>query len=294
MRKATMPSSTSVVRTGGVERRVQSKSQGVEPVTALWQGWATALPDSKATFHNAVVSGLTDRSQAPRFEEAFRFEDAESLSEKKSFIHRRAADVEKQQATILQRKDQRWRTSSWDYDRIIYSLCLERRVKALGQDLPEALARATEHATAALEKAWARERTDETTDDSHLISLSYALAPLECAPRRSEFARRGELEYLASATRALLRQGRARRHDGNARNRYEGLKAVIEDSLKRIGRVFQLGGDTDADSMPQGSGSETREARGAPSSSESPAALAGALNGTGWPRPVPAVGGLGP
>jgi steroid delta-isomerase-like uncharacterized protein len=35
------------------------KVQGVEQVTALWQGWATALPDSKATFHNAVVSGET-------------------------------------------------------------------------------------------------------------------------------------------------------------------------------------------------------------------------------------------
>jgi steroid delta-isomerase-like uncharacterized protein len=35
------------------------KVQGVEQVTALWQGWATALPDSKATFHNAVVSGDT-------------------------------------------------------------------------------------------------------------------------------------------------------------------------------------------------------------------------------------------
>jgi SnoaL-like polyketide cyclase len=35
------------------------ESTGVEQVTALWQGWATALPDSKATFHKAVVSGET-------------------------------------------------------------------------------------------------------------------------------------------------------------------------------------------------------------------------------------------
>ena len=33
--------------------------QGVEQVTALWQGWATALPDSTATFQNAVLSGDT-------------------------------------------------------------------------------------------------------------------------------------------------------------------------------------------------------------------------------------------
>lgn len=33
------------------------KVQGVGEVVACWQGWATALPDSKATFHNAFASG---------------------------------------------------------------------------------------------------------------------------------------------------------------------------------------------------------------------------------------------
>jgi steroid delta-isomerase-like uncharacterized protein len=35
------------------------KAQGIEQVITLWQGWATALPDSKCTFDNAVVSGDT-------------------------------------------------------------------------------------------------------------------------------------------------------------------------------------------------------------------------------------------
>ena len=35
------------------------KVQGVDQVLALWRGWATALPDSKATFHSALVSGNT-------------------------------------------------------------------------------------------------------------------------------------------------------------------------------------------------------------------------------------------
>ncbi len=35
------------------------KLQGVAEVVACWQGWATALPDSKATFHRALVSGTT-------------------------------------------------------------------------------------------------------------------------------------------------------------------------------------------------------------------------------------------
>ena len=35
------------------------KVQGVDQCLPLWRGWATAFPDSKATFHGAVVSGNT-------------------------------------------------------------------------------------------------------------------------------------------------------------------------------------------------------------------------------------------
>jgi steroid delta-isomerase-like uncharacterized protein len=35
------------------------KVQGVEQAISLWQGWATAFPDSKCTFQNALVSGST-------------------------------------------------------------------------------------------------------------------------------------------------------------------------------------------------------------------------------------------
>lgn len=33
------------------------KVQGPDAVIAVWQGWAQALPDSKATFHSARVTG---------------------------------------------------------------------------------------------------------------------------------------------------------------------------------------------------------------------------------------------
>ena len=33
--------------------------QGVDEVITLWQGWAAALPDSRATFENACASGNT-------------------------------------------------------------------------------------------------------------------------------------------------------------------------------------------------------------------------------------------
>ena len=35
------------------------KVQGVDQVLALFQGWAAAIPDSQATFHNAYASGDT-------------------------------------------------------------------------------------------------------------------------------------------------------------------------------------------------------------------------------------------
>ena len=33
------------------------KVQGADEVIALWQGWATAFPDSRATFHQELTSG---------------------------------------------------------------------------------------------------------------------------------------------------------------------------------------------------------------------------------------------
>jgi steroid delta-isomerase-like uncharacterized protein len=41
------------------EVATQRKAQGVDAVSALWRGWATALPDSAPTFHSALVSGDT-------------------------------------------------------------------------------------------------------------------------------------------------------------------------------------------------------------------------------------------
>ena len=33
------------------------KVQGADETIAIWQGWATALPDSRATFHRELASG---------------------------------------------------------------------------------------------------------------------------------------------------------------------------------------------------------------------------------------------
>jgi steroid delta-isomerase-like uncharacterized protein len=37
----------------------QRKIKGIDDVLAAWRGWATAIPDSKATFDNASTSGNT-------------------------------------------------------------------------------------------------------------------------------------------------------------------------------------------------------------------------------------------
>lgn len=41
------------------ELGTQRKVNGVNDVLAAWKGWATALPDSRATFRSEVVSGNT-------------------------------------------------------------------------------------------------------------------------------------------------------------------------------------------------------------------------------------------
>jgi len=39
------------------EVATQRKIQGLDQVIQCWEGWARALPDSKATFHTAIASG---------------------------------------------------------------------------------------------------------------------------------------------------------------------------------------------------------------------------------------------
>ena len=41
------------------EVSTQRKVQGIKDVLGVWKGWATAIPDSKAKFHSALVSGNT-------------------------------------------------------------------------------------------------------------------------------------------------------------------------------------------------------------------------------------------
>jgi len=194
----------------------------------------------------SLVARLTDPLQAAQFEEAFRFEVAESPAEKKSFIQRRAADVGTAARALLDPRNDGWRSSDWDYDRIIYSLCLEARVRSSpgASDLPTLLGTALERATMDLERAQVREGMYPPPDCCHLMTLSYALGPLECVPMRTAFDRTDELEYLVRATRELLARGhtaRDARKDPAVMAMWESFETVIDNSLGRIERVFGLG-----------------------------------------------------
>ena len=211
-------------------------------VTIVPPGLAEACERSRKRIKN-LVARLTDPQQAPHFEEVFRFEVAESVSEKKTLIHRQAPMAEEQAVAIFAPENARWLTSDWDYDRIIYSLCLEHRVRAGGDGLDTLLDTALNRALMDLESTRAREGADAPADGSHLMSLSYALAPLECAPLGTSFARTDELRYLASSIRDLLVRGRSIRAahpHGTAITTYEMFGTVILDSVQRIERVFGL------------------------------------------------------
>lgn len=41
------------------ELATQRKANGVDEVVSTWKGWATAIPDSRATFRSALESGNT-------------------------------------------------------------------------------------------------------------------------------------------------------------------------------------------------------------------------------------------
>jgi hypothetical protein len=195
----------------------------------------------------SLVARLTDPLQAARFEEAFRFEVAESPAEKKSFIQRRVKDIESEAKTLLDAANDQWRSSDWDYDRIIYSLCLERCIRSAAAsasaDLANLLGSTLERANMDLERAQVREGMYPPPDCCHLMTLSSALAPLDCAPSRTAFARTDEVRYLFCATKELLDRGRKTRltqNDPAAIAMWGSFETVMAHSLARIAQVFGL------------------------------------------------------
>src|SRR5262249_1589268 len=129
-------------------------------------GIARACESSRKKI-KSLVARLTDPEQAPHFDEAFRFEGAESLSAKKTLIQRNAPPP-----VLTPNKD--WGKSDWDYDRIIYNLHLGQSVKDPNADLSEILPEVVDYAIADMEKVRARQGTDTSPDGSYLMSLSYA------------------------------------------------------------------------------------------------------------------------
>ena len=163
-----------------------------------------------------LVARLVDPGQAALFNDAVPFERAEEFAEKKNLIHRQTRAVQAladivgdgqlpdrwpgdafcfglvsvSQAANLRPPeslggrqvdlDASWRTSDWDFDRIMYALFLESRLQKSSQNCRLAQI-AVDFAEAELEKVRAREPHPGSENPRHaaIVTLHYALGPLE-------------------------------------------------------------------------------------------------------------------
>lgn len=80
-----------------------------------------------------LVARLADERQAPVFDEAFRFDAAETFEERKRLIHRRKAELDKENSDTkrqeqIEAKLKLCADSDWDVDRIVYYNWRESRV----------------------------------------------------------------------------------------------------------------------------------------------------------------------
>jgi hypothetical protein len=107
------------------------------------RGVAVACEGRRTRIKN-LVARLADERQAPFFDEAFQFEAAETLPEKKRLLNRKAADIrhDKEAFNTLmqnetgtgieeQRNKDRCRDSEWDFDRVVYYVWQEETSQEL-------------------------------------------------------------------------------------------------------------------------------------------------------------------
>ena len=231
-----------------------------------------------------LVARLVDPRQAPFFDTAARFDAAEEFAEKKNLIHRRTTAVQKLADEVARAKpaelshewpadafcfdlvqiaqptnkkppastdgrqvdlEPNWRMSDWDFDRIMYALFLEQRIRT-ASDEKGLVKTAVEFAEAELEKmrrARARprggsERASGTHRD-HVIELCAGTPPgrgcggrcrrgakdqrscgrRDYVPRRSRHRRRARARGGAAAPRTLRIRRRGKQSEASAGRR---------------------------------------------------------------------------
>jgi hypothetical protein len=170
-----------------------------------------AACEQRRKYIKELTSGLADPRQAPVFEDAPRFQAMESFSEKKALVHQFEAWLE----LTEQDKSKDWRlaqavslsyarTSRWDFDRIAFYLCSERK--------PPPFDKAVDWVRIEIEKA----RAD--SEGSHM-PLTYCIAPLQKAIGAAPIER--STSDVVMDARALLRDictiGRQREAQRNCR-----------------------------------------------------------------------------
>lgn len=129
--------------------------------------------ERRRTKVRSLVARLVDPQQVPVFDEAFRFETAETFAERKNLIHHKTAKLKQSKVLndILDEDAQkRWPSSDWTFDRILYYVHRESHADHL-EDL--ALDQELERAQIELEKVRSRGK------GASLMALHYSLGPLE-------------------------------------------------------------------------------------------------------------------
>jgi TIR domain len=124
----------------------------------------------------SVVAQLVDEKQAPVFDEAFRFDAAETFQEQKRLIHRRKAALDREalntrQKEQIEAKLKPCADSDWDFDRIVYYSWSESRPDPSVFKLLEELKRARREF----------EKISAKSEGISLMPLNYSLGPLERA-----------------------------------------------------------------------------------------------------------------
>ena len=219
-----------------------------------------------------LVARLVDPEQAPFCDRAVRFRVAEEPAERMTLVHRLLPDVERLAralgkdelpaswpaeafcfSLLMARRvgrrsatfekdvgptidlEARWRTSEWELDRIMYALCLARRIE-LADDPTSLCHRALDLAELELEKAQALEPMKAAADcgprraaHASLTTLHYTLSPLKNVHKAKHEVDVGRVQRLLDGVTAFLEK---RKSDDDG-----PLRATLAEIRQRMAQL---------------------------------------------------------
>jgi hypothetical protein len=170
-----------------------------------------------------ILSQLVDPRQFPHFPEAFNFDRAETLEEKRHLIHRAAAQLQRDLAADESAAvdGNPWADSDWDFDRIMSYVTEARRLGPRSEAEAESLiGRVSDE----LERAKSREGR------ARLVPLDYALSSL-----RAVFGRQPMTAPVPAAAQSVVQDVK---NYMETAGRLEGAASVTA-SIRELEAVIQ-------------------------------------------------------